>query len=86
MQWMLVVKKDSTFRKVMETQKDLKDIEGFEWLVLHSPYLCRHAKALAIPPEMRSVTIQIWVYYTVSVLSDYLDPFCTFLFQFLTFC
>ena len=30
MQWMLVVKKDSTFRKVMETQKDLKDIEGFE--------------------------------------------------------
>ena len=29
MQWMLVVKKDSTFRKVMETQKDLKDTEGF---------------------------------------------------------
>lgn len=30
MQWMLVVKKDSTFRKVMETQKDLKDTEGFD--------------------------------------------------------
>ena len=26
------MKKDSTFRKVMETQKDLKDTEGFEWL------------------------------------------------------
>lgn len=30
MQWMRVVKKDSTFRKVMETQKDLKDTEGFD--------------------------------------------------------
>ena len=30
MQWMLVVKKDSTFRKVMETQKDLKDTEGVD--------------------------------------------------------
>ena len=30
MQWMLVAKKDSTFRKVMETQKDLKDTEGFD--------------------------------------------------------
>lgn len=72
MQWMRVVKKDSTFREEMETQKDLKDIEGFDWLVLHSPYLCRHAKTPAIPPEMRSVTIQAWVYYTVSVLSDLL--------------
>lgn len=71
MPWMRVVKKDSTFRKVMETQKDLKDTEGFDWLVLHSPYLYRNAKALAIPPEMRSVTIQA-VYYTVSVLSDLL--------------
>ena len=26
------MKKDSTFRKVMETQKDLKDTEGFDWL------------------------------------------------------
>ena len=23
---------DSTFRKVMESQKDLKDTEGFDWL------------------------------------------------------
>ena len=30
MQWMLVVKKDSTFGKVMETRKDLKDTEGFD--------------------------------------------------------
>ena len=30
MPWMRVVKKDSTFRKVMETQKDLKDTEGFD--------------------------------------------------------
>lgn len=30
MQWMRVVKKDSTFCKVMETQKDLKDTEGFD--------------------------------------------------------
>ena len=29
MQWMPVVKKDSTFRTVMETHKDLKDTEGF---------------------------------------------------------
>ena len=64
MPWMRVVKKDSTFRKVMETQKDLKDTEGFDWLVLHSPYLYRNAKALAIPPEMRSVTIQAWVLYS----------------------
>lgn len=30
MPWMRVVKNDSTFRKVMETQKDLKDTEGFD--------------------------------------------------------
>ena len=64
MQWMRVVKKDSTFREVMETQKDLNDTEGFDWLVLHSPYLCRHAKAFAIPPEMRNVTIQARVLYS----------------------
>ena len=29
---MHAMKKDSTFRKVMETQKDLKDTEGFDWL------------------------------------------------------
>ena len=32
LQWMRAMKKDSTFRKVMETQKDLKDTEGFDWL------------------------------------------------------
>ena len=30
MQWMRVVKRDSTFLEEMETQKDLKDIEGFD--------------------------------------------------------
>ena len=32
LQWMHAMKKDSTFRKVMETQKELKDTEGFDWL------------------------------------------------------
>ena len=26
------MKKDYTFQKVMETQKDLKDTDGFDWL------------------------------------------------------
>ena len=26
------IKKDYTFQKVMETQKDLKDTDGFDWL------------------------------------------------------
>ena len=26
------MKKDLTFRKVMETQQDLKDTEGYDWL------------------------------------------------------
>ena len=30
--WMRPIKKDSTFRKVMETKKDLKDPERFDWL------------------------------------------------------
>ena len=28
------MKKDPTFRKVMETQKELKDTEEFDWLKL----------------------------------------------------
>ena len=32
LQWMHAMKKDSTFKKVMETQKKLKDSEGFDWL------------------------------------------------------
>ena len=32
LQWMRVVKKDPTFKKVMETQKELKDSEGFDRL------------------------------------------------------
>ena len=32
LQWMHAMKKDSTLRKVMERQKDLKDSEGFDWL------------------------------------------------------
>ena len=31
-QWMRAMKKDPTFKKVMETQKELKDTEGFDWL------------------------------------------------------
>ena len=31
-QWMCVMKKDLTFQKVIETQKELKDTEGFDWL------------------------------------------------------
>ena len=31
-QWMRAMKKDPTFKKVMETQKELKDTEGFYWL------------------------------------------------------
>ena len=26
------MKKDYTFQKVMETQKDLRDMDGFDWL------------------------------------------------------
>ena len=32
LQWMRAMKKDYTFQKVMETQKDLKDADGFDWL------------------------------------------------------
>ena len=32
LQWMRAMKKDYTFQKVMETQKDLKDTEGFDRL------------------------------------------------------
>ena len=32
LQWMHAIKKDPTFKKVMETQKELKDTEGFDWL------------------------------------------------------
>ena len=30
--WMRTMKKDPTFKKAMETQRDLKDSEGFDWL------------------------------------------------------
>ena len=32
LQWMRAMKKDPTFKKVMETQKELKDTEAFDWL------------------------------------------------------
>ena len=32
LQWMRAMKKVYTFQKVMETQKDLKDLDGFDWL------------------------------------------------------
>ena len=30
--WMRAMKNDYTFQKVMENEKDLKDIDGFNWL------------------------------------------------------
>ena len=32
LQWMQAMKKDYTFQKLIETQKDLKDRDGFDWL------------------------------------------------------
>ena len=32
LQWMRAMKTDPTFKKVMETQKELKDTEGCDWL------------------------------------------------------
>ena len=32
LQWMRAMKKDPTFKKVIDTQKELKDTEGFDWL------------------------------------------------------
>ena len=32
LQWMRAMKKDNTFQKVIEIQKDLKDTDGFDWL------------------------------------------------------
>ena len=31
LEWIRAMKKDPTFKKVMETQKELKDSEGFDW-------------------------------------------------------
>ena len=32
LKWLRAMKKDYTFQKVMKTQKDLKDMDGFNWL------------------------------------------------------
>ena len=32
LQWMRAMKKKTTFKKLIETQKELKDTEGFDWL------------------------------------------------------
>ena len=32
LQWMRAMKQDYTFQRVMKTQKDLKDTDGFDWL------------------------------------------------------
>ncbi|CAH3034976.1 unnamed protein product [Porites evermanni] len=32
LQWMRAMKKDPSFKKVIETQKELKDTEEFDWL------------------------------------------------------
>ena len=37
LQWMHAMKKDPTFRKVMETRQDLKDTEGYDWLESTEP-------------------------------------------------
>ena len=34
LQWMRAIKKDPTFQKVIETQREFKDTEGFYWLEL----------------------------------------------------
>ncbi|KAL9977036.1 hypothetical protein ACROYT_G014398 [Oculina patagonica] len=34
LQWMHAMKKDSTFRKMIETKNELKDTEGYDWLEL----------------------------------------------------
>ena len=34
LQWMRAMKKDPTFKKVIETQKELKDTDGFDGLPL----------------------------------------------------
>ena len=32
LQWMTAMKKDHTFQTVLETQKDLRDTDGIDWL------------------------------------------------------
>ena len=32
LQWMRAIKEDSNFRKVIETKREFKDTEGFDWL------------------------------------------------------
>ena len=32
LQWMSAMEKDPTFKKVMETQKERQDSEGYDWL------------------------------------------------------
>ena len=32
LQWMRAIKEDSTFRKVIETKREFKNTEGFDWL------------------------------------------------------
>jgi len=32
LQWMHAMKKDSTFRKVVDTKNELKETEGYDWL------------------------------------------------------
>ena len=55
LQWMHAMKKDPTFRKVMETRQDLKDTEGYDWL---------ESKELAID-KRKSLLNRLFVKQTV---------------------
>jgi len=45
LQWLRAIKKDLTFRKVIETQREFEDTEGFDWLESTEPtqfLVCNH--------------------------------------------
>ena len=43
---MRAIKKDPTFRKVIETQRELEDTEGFDWLKSIEPASDKHKQLL----------------------------------------
>ena len=46
LQWMRAIKKDPTFRKVIETQRELEDTEGFDRLKSIEPASDKHNQLL----------------------------------------
>ena len=45
LQWLRAIKKRPTFRKVIETQREFEDTEGFDWLESTEPaqfLVCNH--------------------------------------------